>query len=315
MKTRLFASLLITPLLISADIIPAINSKGGGMVLPEGKLKMEIKHINFKRSSMFNGSSEVQNRENLDATANITLVGLHYGLSKSTTVGVIIPYKNIEATATLGTNAVGINNKGLGDIILGARHVLVTMNESGFELGIDGGVKLPTGATNGSFDIAPAAANGENTPMPTQMGTGEFEYILGLGVTKIVDETLELDAHAMYTYRPKANNKYDFGDEIALDFSGVKSITKQINIGLEYNFKYNTKTEMGEDTNAQLRSMLPFKAFSGSTGYITPQIEFLPFGKPKIHVGAGISFLAHYDLKEYQPLEKKRFILRIGYVF
>ena len=72
---------------------------------------------------------------------------------------------------------------------------------------------------------------------------------------------------------------------------------------------------MGSDTNAQLRSMLPFKAFSGSAGYITPQIEFLPFGKPKIHFGVGISFLTNYDLKEYQPLEKKRFIIRMGYLF
>jgi len=315
MKNLFIKSLLLAPMLINADVMPAINSKGGGMVLPEGKLKMEIKHINFKRNSMFDGSSEVQNRENLDATANITVVGLHYGLSKSTTVGVIIPYKNIEATATLGTNAVAIDNKGLGDIILGARHVLIPMDENGFQLGIDGGVKLPTGTTNGGFKIAPPIANGAYTPMPTQMGTGEFEYIIGLGVTKMVDETLEIDAHAMYTYRPKAHNEYDFADEIAVDISGVKSITKQINIGLEYNFKYNTKTDMGDDTNAQLRAMLPFKAFSGSAGYITPQIEFLPFGKPKIHFGFGVSFLAHYDLKEYQPLEKEKFIFRIGYLF
>lgn len=315
MKERIFASLLIAPALLSADIIPTIGSKGGGMVLPEGKFKTEIKHINFKRNSMFEGSSEVKNKENLDAKAKITVVGLHYGLSKSTTVGVMIPYKNIKATATLGTNAVAIDNKGLGDIVLGVRHVLLSMDENGFQLGIDAGVKLPTGATNRGFKIAPPIANGVNTPMPTQMGTGEFEYFIGLGVTKKIDDTLEIDAHAMYTYRAKAHNLYDFGDEMAIDISGVKSITKQVNIGLEYNFKYNTKTDMGDDTNAQLRAMLPFKAFSGSAGYITPQIEFLPFGKPKVHFGFGVSFLAHYDLKEYQPLEKERFVFRVGYLF
>ncbi|MBE0513329.1 transporter [Sulfurimonas sp.] len=315
MKNLFIKSLLIAPMLLSADVMPAINSKGGALVLPEGKLKMGITHINFERNSMFDGSSEVQNRENLDATANITMVALSYGLSNKTTVSAIIPYKNIEATARLGLNDVAIDNKGLGDIVLAARHILVPMSDANYQLSLDAGIKLPTGATNGSFKTAPAVANGVNTPMPTQMGTGEFEYMLGLGATKMISESWEADAHAMYTYRPKAHNDYDFGDEIALNLSTTKAVTNKLNIGIEYNIKYNTKTNMGDDTNAQLRAMLPFKAFSGSAGYITPQIEFLPFGKPKIHFGFGVSFLAHYDLKEYQPLEKEKFIFRVGYLF
>lgn len=315
MKNLFIKSLLLAPMLLSADVMPAINSKGGALVLPEGKLKMTMTHINFERNSMFDGTSEVQNKENLDATANITTVALSYGLSSKTTISAIIPYKNIEATARLGVNDVAIENKGLGDIVLAARHVLVPMSDAGYQLSFDAGVKLPTGATNGSFKTAPAVANGVNSPMPTQMGTGAFEYMLGLGATKILGESWEVDVHAMYTYRPKAHNDYDFGDEIALNLSTTKAVTSKVNIGLEYNIKYNTKTDMGEDTNAQLRSMLPFKAFSGTAAYITPQIEFLPFGKPKIHVGVGLSFLAHYDLKEYQPLEKERFIVRFGYLF
>jgi hypothetical protein len=314
-KKIFIKSLLLIPFILSADVIPAINSNGGGLVLPEGKLKMGIKHINFERTSMFDGTNEVQNREKLDATANITIVGLHYGLNKKTTISVIVPYKNIKAKASLGASDVAIDNRGLGDIILAARHVLLPINEYGYQLSIDGGLKIPTGATNGSFVKAPAVANGVNTPMPTQMGTGEFEYKIGLGITKIIDENWEFDAHTMYTYRPKADNDYDYGDEICVNLSTTKAVTKQINVGIEYNFTYNTKTDMGDDTNAPLRSMLPFKAFSGNAGYITPQIEFIPFGKPKIHLGAGISFLTHYNLREYQPLEKKRFIVRMGYLF
>lgn len=315
MKNLFIKSLILAPLLLNADVIPAINSKGGGLVLPEGKLKMGIKHINFERNSMFDGTNEVQNREKLNATANITIIGLHYGLNKKTTMSVIVPYKNIKAEAVLGTNSVEIDNRGLGDIILAARCVLLPMNMYGYQLSIDGGVKIPTGATNGSFVKAPAVADDVNSPIPTQMGTGEFEYKLGFGITKIVDENWEFDAHALYTYRPKAHNSYDYGDEICVDLSTTKSVTKQINLGVEYSFTYNSKTDMGDDTNAALRSMLPFKAFSGNAGYITPQIEFIPFGKPKIHFGTGISFLTHYDLKEYQPLEKRRFIFRMGYLF
>jgi len=315
MKNLVISSLLITPILLSADVIPAMNSKGGAMVLPEGKVKMTLKHIQFERENMFNGSSEVQNRENLDATANVTLLKLNYGLSKTTTVGLIVPYKNIEATAKLATNDVAIDNSGVGDVILVARHVILPMSEYGFQLSLDGGVKLPTGSTDNGFKKAPAFATGIDTPMPTQMGSGEFEYKLGMGLTYMVDDSWEIDAHSMYTYRPKADNSYDFGNELSFDISTTKAITNQINIGVEYNFIYTTSTDMGSDTNAMLRSMLPFKAFSGNAGYITPQIEFLPFGKPKIHFGAGVSFLANYDLKEYQPLEKERFIFRVGYLF
>lgn len=313
MKKIVLASLLTAPMIINADLIPAINSKGGAQVLPEDKVKMTIKHIQFDRENMFESSSEVQNRENLDATANITLLKLNYGLTKTTTLGLIVPYKDIEATATLGTNAVAIDNSGVGDIILVARHVV--MNDGDLQLSLDGGIKLPTGSNDNGFKKAPAFATGLNTPMPTQMGTGEFEYKIGMGLSYKIDDSWGVDAHTMYTYRPKADNDYDFGDELSIDISTVKAVTKQINLGIEYNFIYNTKTDMGSDTNAMLRSMLPFKAFSGNAGYITPQIEFLPFGKPKIHFGAGVSFLANYDLKEYQPLEKERFVFRVGYLF
>lgn len=315
MKKIILASLLIAPILLNADVIPAINSKGGATVLPDGKLKMGLKYIEFDRDSMFDGKKEVKNKENLDATAKITMLELMYGLNDTTSVGVILPYKSIEATAKLGPNNVSIDNSGIGDLIVIARHVILPMSDYGFQLSLDGGIKLPTGSTDNGFKKAPAFASGVNTPMPTQMGTGEFEYMFGTGLSYMFNESWRIDTHAMYTYRQKAHNDYDFGNEISLDVSTVKAITNQINLGIEYNFKYNSTTDMGSDTNTQLRSMLPFKAFNGSAGYITPQIEFLPFGKPKIHFGVGISFLSNYDLQEYQPLEKERFIIRIGYLF
>lgn len=119
----------------------------------------------------------------------------------------------------------------------------------------------------------------------------------------------------MYTYRPKATNDYDFGNELSYDLSLTSALTNKINVGLEYNGKYNSHTNMGNDTNPVLRSKLPFKAFSGTVGYITPEVEYVPFGKPKVHLGMGVSFLAHYNLAEYQPLEKTRYTFRLGYLF
>lgn len=313
MKKIALTSLFALSFVLNADVIPSINSKGGAMTLPEGKLKMSIKHISFDRNSMFDGSHEAQNSQKLDATANITILGLKYGLSDRVSLAMVVPHKSISATATLGTNAVAIKNEGLGDIVLALRYAMV--KNSDFSISFDSGVKLPTGSTNGSFKTAPVVANGSNTPMPTQMGTGEFEYKVGSGVSYIINDDLRFDINLAYTHRPKAQNSYDFGDEISFVLGATKSVINQVNIGVDYILTHNTHTSMGSDTNTQLRAMLPFKAFSGTTGYITPQIEFLPFSKPKIHFGAGVSFLANYDLSEYQPLEKKRVIFNMGYMF
>ncbi len=92
MKRIILAS-LIGGVLLQAQVVPGINSKGGAMTLPEGKLKMGIKYIHMKRDSMFDGSKEVTNQQNLDATANVTILALRYGVSKDFDIRVALPYK------------------------------------------------------------------------------------------------------------------------------------------------------------------------------------------------------------------------------
>ena len=312
---RVFLISLAGSILLQAQVLPGISSKGGAMTLPEGKFKIGLKHIYLNRDTMYNGSNEVTNQQNLDATANVTLLALKYGVSKNFDIKVVVPYKQIDATAQLGPNSVAIDNKGLGDMVVMGRYVVLPMVEYGYQLSLGAGVKLPTGSTDDGFKKAPPFAQNTNTPLPTQMGTGEFEYKAELGISKPINEDMRVDFHTMYTYRPKAEHDYDFGNELSYDLSFTAAVTEKINLGLEYNGKYNSDTDMGDDTNPILRSKLPFKAFSGTVGYITPEIEFVPFGKPKIHVGMGVSFLAHYNVAEYQPLEKIRYTFRIGYLF
>jgi len=312
--TTLTLSLIVACSTLQADTIPALSSKGGGMLLPKGKLKMVYKHIEFDRNSMFDGSSEVTNKETLDAKANVNVLVLNYGLSNSMNIAVAVPHKQIEATAKLGNNDVAIDNSGLGDIVVMGRYKLTNMQKDGYQTALNFGVKLPTGSTDDGFKKAPPFAKDLSTPMPTQMGTGEAEYKLGLGISKLLGDG-RVDANTMFTYRPKAEHDYDFGNELSYDIGYIYPLHEKFNIGIEYNGKYNSKTNMGNDTNPKLRQMLPFKAFSGTVGYVTPQVQFLPFGKPKIHVDAGIAFLAHQNVKEYQPLEKQRLIVRIGYLF
>lgn len=45
MKKKLLLLSVATATFLNAQVLPGINSKGGGMTLPAGKLKMVIKHI------------------------------------------------------------------------------------------------------------------------------------------------------------------------------------------------------------------------------------------------------------------------------
>lgn len=312
--TTLSLGLILGYTNLSADVIPGINSKAGGMLLPEGKTKMFYRYMHFERNSMFDGSSEVPNKEQLDATANINILVLAYGISDDLNIVLAVPHKSIEAAAKLGPNDVAIDNSGIGDIIIMGRYKLTDMKEDGYQTALKFGIKLPTGSTDDGFKKAPPFALNVNTPMPTQMGTGKAEYKLGAGVSKLFGNG-RVDVSTMFTYRPKAEHDYDFGNELSYDIGYIHALTDKFNVGLEYNGKYNSKTDMGQDTNPILRQVLPFKAFSGTVGYLTPQVHFLPFGKPKIHLDVGMSFLLHKNVKEYQPLEKKRFVVRFGYLF
>ena len=51
--TALSLGLILGYTNLSADVIPGINSKAGGMLLPEGKTKMFYRYMHFERNSMF----------------------------------------------------------------------------------------------------------------------------------------------------------------------------------------------------------------------------------------------------------------------
>ncbi len=310
---------------VLAVALPGVNSIGGGMILPEGKLKMVYKNISLKRDTIHNGSSEVANPMQLDAKANVNILAFRYGLGNGMDTMIVIPHKHMQAKASGG--AIEIDHKGLGDIVLLANKSLANIQQDGYMLSVGAGIKFPIGKADNKVVKAPKYPGGplagqsqlgDNTaPMAVQLGSDEYEYKAMLGYTNLMDDA-RFDANAIYTYRPDAKNDYDFGNEIKIDLSYVKPISHTVNLGIEYNYKHNQATDRSCDmptANATLKGQLPMKAFSGTAGYIIPQIQYVPFGMPKVHIDFGISYLAHYDVKEAQPLEKKRVIFRLGYLF
>jgi hypothetical protein len=314
MKKIIIAS-IVGCVLLQAQVLPGINSKNGAMTLPRGKLKIGVKHISMKINTMYEGKLEVKNNENLDGTIGITLLALRFGVSKNSDIGIVLPFKKIYAKANLGPNSVVIDNKGVGDIIMMGRYVVLPMAKYGYQFSVGAGLKLPTGLSGATLKKAPANLKNAKTPLPTQAGTGKYEYKVEFGISNPLSKRKRIDINVMYTGRPIAKNQYDFGNEISYDFSYTKAFTNTINIGIEYNGKYNSETKMGADTTPLLREKLPFKAFSGTVGYITPEIEYVSLGKQKINIGLGISYLEYCNVRGYQVVPKMKYTLRAGYLF
>ncbi len=309
-----------------AMAVPGVNSLGGGLILPEGQLVMAYKNISLDRNTIYDGSKEVQNSSNLDAKANIDVIALRYGLGNGMDMMAVIPHKHMQAKANSG--AIEIDHSGLGDIVLMVNKSIANEQQDGYKLSLGAGIKFPTGKSDNKVIKAPLypvghpkageSQLGSNyAPMAVQLGTGEYEYKAMLGYTKNIQDA-SFDVDAIYTYRPDAKNNYDFGDELSINLSYMQPVSDIVNLGIEYSYTHNQATNRADDmpdANPQLKAMLPMKAFSGESGYITPQIQYVPFGIPKIHLSFGVSYLAHYDVKESQPLEKERVVFRLGYLF
>ena len=106
---KILMTILVSSVLLNAQVIPGINSKSGAMTLPEGKLKIGIRHLYIKRGNMVDGTNKVTNNENLDATANITLLALRYGVSNNFDLRVAIPTASMFINEPLISTPAGPN--------------------------------------------------------------------------------------------------------------------------------------------------------------------------------------------------------------
>ena len=215
MKKIIIAS-LVSSVLLNAQALHGINTNGGAMTLPAGKLKLGVKHIYLQKNHMYKDSEEIKNDRDLKANVNMTMLVLRYGVSKNFDLKVALPYKQIDSSANFGKNKVAIDNKGIGDMLLMARYVVLPLSTYGYQVAVGAGIKLPTGSTKHTFKKSPPFALGVRTPLPSQLGTGEYEYKAELGITKIINKNMRVDFNTIYTYRPKAKYNYDFGNELSM---------------------------------------------------------------------------------------------------
>jgi len=157
------------------------------------------------------GSTDRDRRETASVTA------LVYGISNKLAVFGVLPYRNIELKADMGSTRIQRSNSGVGDITTFGRYIFHQNNQPGrtLRLAAFAGLKVPTGEDRESDSLG-------SLPPPLQTGSGSWDVFGGLVVTR---QTLDyqFDGQISYRLNTEANN-FEVGDILQLDASFQKRL-------------------------------------------------------------------------------------------
>ncbi len=135
-----------------------------------------------------------------------------YGVTEKLALFGILPFldKKMKVNTALGRLKRG--NSGSGDLTTMARYTLWKKDAPGktIRLAPFAALKMPTGQ-DGATDSA------GTLPQPLQLGSGSWDYSLGLVLTR-QSLARQIDASFSYTFKTKAN-AFEFGDTGRLDIS------------------------------------------------------------------------------------------------
>jgi len=224
---RIFKSWFIYRVLpLAALVFPAgVSAQDGGIEVLSGNTifesgaRISLSHLYSSRGSLFRGSDEVVNGDDLTKDERIggsmrehrAVLGFNYGLLPELSLSLLFPYVSKESSSCC---AMGVpqrsSSEGLGDAALLGKYRFFSeyWTRSAFHVSAIGGLELPTGSTD---------EPGATGPLPffMQPGSGSLDAIVGLGLT-LSTGRYRFDTHAIY----KANNEGD-GDFSEGDFFSI----------------------------------------------------------------------------------------------
>lgn len=152
-----------------------------------------------------------------DLTVRVLPVVGVWGVTEKMALFGIVPIfdKDLRVTTPLGRRSRSVS--GLGDITLLARYTVYQRDRRGNTLRVAPflGVEVPIGDDDAGDVLG-------RLPQPLQLGSGSWDYNLGIIVTR---QTLDrqIDSSLSYKFNTEANG-FEFGDEARLDFSYQKRL-------------------------------------------------------------------------------------------
>lgn len=203
-----------------------------------------------------------------DLTVRVVPVVGVWGLTRRLALFGIAPLfdKNLDLTTPLGRRTRSVS--GLGDVTLLARYTAYQRDAPGKTLRIAPflGVDFPTGEDNASDALG-------RLPQPLQLGSGAWDYNLGMIVTR---QTLDWQFDGSLSYKSNGEaNDFEFGNAARLDFSFQKRLLpRSLESGvpafvygvLESNFIWQDRNEISGSLDPDS---------GGATWYLAPGIQYV----------------------------------------
>lgn len=160
-----------------------------------------------------------------------------YGFTPAFKAFVSVPYVRNTMDMTRSMGMMGWMDhtmapvSGLGDITVMGLYRLLTDRE----LRPTSALTLGFGIKTASGDATEKKTNGEYVHAHMQAGTGSWDPLLSLIYTKMANPVL-LQADAVYQYTTKNRENYEYGDSLALNFTGKYAVVRAFNVtaGLTY---------------------------------------------------------------------------------
>jgi len=215
----------------------------------------------FSDSKMLGFAEEGHDVHTLDYLYTVS-AGLSYGITDNLTVSLKIPYisfNNIREVHGEDEDHEGENGEehaevhvhgdsdGIGDITVLGQYRFLKLDSGQLESALLFGLKVPTGKTD-EEDI-----NGERFDTEFQPGSGSWDPIIGLAVTKRFGR-VSFDADARYTLVTEGSRDTDLGDlfnyDLALSYHVPARILMDLILELNGEWKQKQEVDGEKDENS-----------------------------------------------------------------
>lgn len=245
----IFHLLLLNQLFISAQTCCTGGTQLLGTYIPDMVNKGELKgHLTFNYNRI--GDIILEDKKldesflKRDVISNI--LQLDYGVGKSLSLSVLIPYLHQKETITSGNGFV-YTSSGIGDISVWV-HIHKTFND--LNMNLSAGIKAPTGSTEESTD-------GVLVPLSMQLGSGSYDFGLNHRASYYLDRMKKFSLENQIAVKLNSAGKeftahpnYKFGNQFqlmsALTYRNVlKKMLLNSFIGFMYQYREKDLFESG----------------------------------------------------------------------
>ncbi len=178
-----------------------------------------------------------------------SILGAQYGISDAAAVGVELPFIHREHTHLEEGRAESFDISGFGDVTVGATYaILPPAEESGAYLGVQAGLKLPSGATGAR------SGGGERAETTIQPGTGSLDAIVGLNyradlfrVPAPTGETgiLPIVAGVTYQVNGRGTGGYRIGNTLLASLGTQYDLSSGVSLLVQANGMFRGYADVG----------------------------------------------------------------------